>query len=46
MVVRLDFEGDGQSVADVHDPGVLLARADENARRFGGESSQSGRVFL
>ena len=37
MIVRLDFEGDGQPVADVNDAGVFLARADEDAGRLGGE---------
>ncbi len=38
MIVRLDLERDGDAVADVNDPGVFLARPDENLRRLGGES--------
>ncbi len=37
MVVRFDLERDGQPVADVDDPGVFLARADEDAGRLGGK---------
>ena len=37
MVVRLDFEGDGQTVADVDDAGVFLAGADQDSRRPGGK---------
>jgi len=37
MVVRLDLERDGDTVADVNDAGIFLARADEDLGRLGGE---------
>ena len=37
MIVGLDFERDGQAVADVNDAGIFLARADEDARGPGGK---------
>ena len=40
MVVGLDFEGDGEAVADVDDPGVFLASTDEDAIRLGREGAQ------
>src|SRR5208283_1057771 len=40
MIVRLDFKGDGQAVADVNDPGIFLPRPDEDARRFGGKGPE------
>ena len=47
MIVRLDFEGDGQSIADVHDAGVLLASAHENFLRLGWERfEQRAGVFV
>ena len=46
MVVRFDFERDGQAVADVNDAGVFLARADKDFLGFGGEGfEQRAGVF-
>src|SRR5438094_6877343 len=38
MIVRLDLECDGQSVADVDDAGVFFVRAGEDAFRLGRKS--------
>jgi len=47
MVMRLNFERDGNAVADVNDAGVFLARADQDFRRLGGERlEQRARVFV
>ena len=38
MIVRFDFERDGDAVANINNSGILFACADENARRFGGKT--------
>src|SRR5262245_14174136 len=40
MIVRFDFESDGEAVADVDDAGVFFASTDKDARGFGGKAFQ------
>ncbi len=47
MIVRLDFERDGQAVADVNDAGVLLPCTDEDFFGPSGKGfEQRARVFV
>src|ERR1700722_8720732 len=47
MVMRFNFERDGQSVADIDDSRIFLTRADEDFRRLGRERlQQRARVFV
>ena len=42
VIVTLDLEGHGPSVADVDDAGILLARLDQDARTGGRELAELG----
>jgi len=47
VIVRLDFEGDGQAVPDVEDARVFLAGAHQDPGRLGGEGlEQRAGVFV
>ena len=47
MVVRLDLESDGESIADIDDAGVLLPCPDKNFGRFCGKELQDrARIFV
>jgi len=46
MIVRLNFEGNRQSVADINDSGILFAGPTRMRGDFVGKSLSNGRVFL
>src|SRR5262249_28583794 len=47
MIVGLDFEGDGETVANVYDAGILFSGPDEDLLRFGRKGLEHGpRVLI